>query len=150
MQVGANVCTEGGNWNCCKVVPEKHFSQKKDSSLAVLPKLNVYRTVTTVSQEALVTFPDAHKAFGVPHRERIPPFGCPWWQHFLAWYIKKIIIMACLHSAHVVASKTPHFNLTQSSKDNTKTAKKKYTLVPLARCRIHVRSHNHCRFGQHL
>lgn len=105
MQVGANVCTEGGNWNCCKVVPEKHFSQKKTPYSS--PKLKVHQIVTTLSQEALITFPDAHKPSGVQLRGRIPRFGCPSWQHFLA----------CLHSARVVASKTPHFNLSQSQKN---------------------------------
>lgn len=51
MQVGANVCTEGGNWNCCKVVPEKHFSQKKTpySSPKIESPPNSHHTVTGAS-----------------------------------------------------------------------------------------------------
>lgn len=47
MQVGANVCTEGGNWNC-KVVPEKHFSKKKTpySSPKIESPPNCHHTVT--------------------------------------------------------------------------------------------------------
>lgn len=54
----------------------KSTSHKK-RPLTVLPKLKVHQIVTTLSQEALITFPDAHKPSGVPLRGRIPRFGCP-------------------------------------------------------------------------